>query len=72
MQQYLSNIYENIDFLGYGFLLNNDLHKISVLLVYDILRFENIDIWLTWDNDVMKDQNFSSNSKDINFQAIVL
>ena len=47
MQQYLSNIYENIDFLGYAFLLNNDLHKISVLLVYNILRFENIDIWLT-------------------------
>ena len=33
--------------LGYGFLVNIDLPKISVLLAYSVLRFENTDIWLT-------------------------
>ena len=47
MQQNLYKYLQKYQFLGYGFLVNIDLHKMSVLLVYNILKFENTDIWLT-------------------------
>ena len=53
--------------LGYGFLVNVDLNKISVLLVYNILRFENTDAFLNWDDDVIEVLTLSNNSKNINF-----
>ena len=43
-------------FLGYHFLVNIDLHRISSLLVYNILRFENTDIWLIWDDGSWKSE----------------
>ena len=53
--------------LGYDFLVKIDLHKMSVLLVYNILTFEKTDIWLNWDDNIMKVQPFSNNLKNIDF-----
>ena len=35
-------------FLGYVSLVNIDLYKIPVLLVYDMMSFEKVDFWLTY------------------------
>ena len=37
-----------------------------------MLRFENINFWLTLDDDVVKVQNLSDNLRNIDFKAIVI
>ena len=35
-----------------------------------MLRFENINFWLTLDDDVIKVRNLPNNSRNIDFKAI--
>ena len=37
-----------------------------------MLRFENINFWLTLDDDVFKVQNLSDNLRNIDFKAIAI
>ena len=36
-----------------------------------MLRFENINFWLTLDDDVIKVRNLSNNSRNIDFKSMV-
>ena len=58
--------------LSYGRLVNIDLHKTSVLFIYNTLRFDNVSFfWLNWEDDAVKVRNLTNNTKNVDFEAIV-